>query len=73
MERETHFMDLVCYLLCVAQNPDAVLPDTLHGSASLLIAALIGELSNTEPNALKQQTAVPTSGAETSVISLLGV
>lgn len=66
-------MDLVCYLLCAAQNPDAVQPDTLHGSAHLLVAALIGELSNTEPNALQQQTAVLTSGAEIQVVSLPGL
>lgn len=56
MERETHFMDLIYYLLCIAQNPDAVQPDTLHGPACLLMAALIEELSNTKPNALQQQT-----------------
>ena len=50
-------MDLVCYLLCIAQNPDAVQPDTPHGPACLLLATL-GELSNSKPNALQLQTTV---------------
>lgn len=53
-------MDWACCLLCAAQNPDAVQQDTPQGLACLLIAALVGELSNTKPNALQQQGAVPT-------------
>lgn len=58
VQRETNFMDLDCYLLCIAQNPDAVQPGTPHGPVCLLIATLIGELSNTKPNALQLQTTV---------------
>lgn len=43
---------------CIAQNPDALQPDTPHGPACLLIATLVGELSNTKPNALQLQTAL---------------
>lgn len=41
-----------------AQNNDAVQPGTPHGSACLLVAALIGKLSNTKQKALNQQTTV---------------
>lgn len=58
VERETTFMDLECYLLCSAQNPRAVQPGTPHGPVCLLSATLIGELSNTKPNALQLQTTV---------------
>lgn len=42
-----------------AQNNDAVQPGTPRGSACLLVAALIGKLSNTKQKALNQQTTVP--------------